>query len=110
MTIAKMQAAAEAREPRAFIEHVSDDFIGSPGELDRDNLRNFLRGLLLGQQRVGVTLGPIEVKLYGDDRAHVETTALITGTRGALDGDSLSIASDWRLDDGDWRCIAATWE
>jgi len=109
-TIAEMQIAAESREPRAFIEHVSEDFIGSPGELDREGLRNFLRGLLLGQQKVGVALGPIEVKLYGDDRAHLETTALVTGTRGVLDGDSLSISSDWRLEGGEWRCIAASWQ
>ncbi len=106
----EMQAAVEAREPRGFIEHVSEDFIGTPGALDRDGLRNLLRGILLSQQRVGVTLGPIDVKLYGEDRARVETTAFLTGTGGALRGDTLSIRSDWRLESGDWRCIAATWE
>ncbi len=109
-TMAEMQAAVEAREPRGFIEHVSDDFIGSPGALDRDGLRNLVRGILLSQQRVGVTLGPVDVKLYGEDRARVETTAFLTGTGGALRGDTLRIRSDWRLEDGDWRCIAATWE
>jgi hypothetical protein len=109
-TIGEMQAAAESREPRAFIEFVSEDFIGTPGDLDRDGLRNVLRGLLLGQQRVGVSLGPLEVKLYGSDRARVETRALVTGSGGMLDGDTLAIRSDWRIEDGEWRCIAATWE
>ena len=109
-TIAQMQSAVEAREPRGFVEHVSEDFIGSPGELDREGLRNLLRGLLLSQQRVGVTLGPMTVKLYGEDRARVETRAFVTGSGGALDSDSISIASDWRLEDGEWRCIAASWE
>ncbi len=108
--ISEMQAAAESREPRAFIEFVSEDFIGTPGDLDRDDLRNLLRGLLLGQQRVGVTLAAIEVKLYGTDRARVETRALVTGSGGVLDSDTLSIRSDWRLEDGEWRCIAAEWE
>lgn len=109
-TIAQMQTAVEAREPRAFVEHVSADFIGSPGGLDRDGLRNLLRGILLSQQRVGVTLGPMSVKLYGNDRARLETRAFVTGSGGAFDSDSISIVSDWRLEDGDWRCIAATWE
>ncbi len=111
-TIAEMQAAAEAREPRAFADHVSADFIGSPGDLDRDGLRNLLRGVLLSQQKVGVTLGPIEVKLYGDDRARVSTTVLVSGDGGMLAGNSdrLTIQSDWRVEGGEWRCIAATWE
>ena len=109
-TIAELQAAAEAREPRAFVGYISEDFIGTPGELDREGLRNFVRGLLLSQQRVGVTLGPIDVKLYGEDRARVETTAFVTGSAGALDSDALSIRSDWRLEEGNWRCIAASWE
>jgi len=109
-TIARMQAAAEAREPRGFIEHVSEDFVGTPGELDREGLRNLLRGILLSQQRIGVTLGPMAVKLYGEDRARVETKAFVTGSGGALDSDSISIVSDWRLEGGDWRCIAASWE
>lgn len=109
-SLAEMQSAAEAREPRAFIEHVSEDFTGTPGELDREGLRNLVRALLMSQQRVGVTLGPVDVKLYGSDRARVQTTALLTGTAGALQGDRISIRSDWRLEDGQWRCIAAAWE
>lgn len=109
-TIGEMQAAVEAREPRAFVEHVSDDFIGTPGEVDRTALTNVLRGLLLSQSRIGVTLGPIDVKLYGDDRARVETKAFLTGSGGVLDSDTLSIQSDWRIEEGEWRCIAATWE
>lgn len=109
-TVTAMQAAAEAREPRAFVEHVSADFIGTPGALDREGMRNLLRALLLGQQRVGVTLGPMDIKLYGADRARVETHAFVTGSGGALDSDTIAIRSDWRIEDGNWRCIAATWE
>lgn len=111
-TISAMQAAAEAREPRAFVEHVSEDFIGTPGNQDRDGLRNVLRGVLLSQQSVGVTLGPIDLKLYGEGRARVSTTVLVSGDGGMLAGnsDSLTIQSDWRVEDGEWRCIAATWE
>lgn len=109
-TIKEMQAAAEAREPRAFIDHVSKDFVGSPGNLDREGLRNVLRAVLVGQRRVGVTLGPIDVKLYGTDRARAMNQAFVTGSGGALDSDALSITSDWRIEDGEWRCIAASWE
>ncbi len=108
-TVARMQSAAESREPRGFVEHVSEEFIGTPGNIDREGLRNLLRVLLVGQQRVGVTLGPMDVKLYGDDRARVETSAFVTGGRGVLDSETLQISSDWRIEDGQWRCIAASW-
>ena len=110
--IGEMQAAAEARDPRAFVEYVSEDFAGTPGELDREGLRNLLRALLLQQRSVGVTLGTMDVKLFGDDRATVKTSALLTGRQGGLlpeSGDRIAIESDWRIENGEWRCIAARW-
>jgi len=109
--IAAMQAAAEAREPAAVVEHISDDFSGSGG-LDREQLRRMLQIQMLRNQAIGVTLGPADVLVDGD-RATARFVALTTGGQGGWLPDSARayrIVSEWRLEDDDWRLLRADWE
>lgn len=111
-TIAAMQQAMEARQPRAFMAHVAEDFVGKDADFDRNALHNFLRVEVLRSDNVGVTLGPIDIDLQGD-RASVHLTATITGGSGGLlpeHGGVYSIDSGWRKDGSEWRCITARWE
>ena len=108
--MAQMEEAVEARRPSDFIEHVSDDFSGESGQLDRDNLRRYLASQMMGPDSISVVMGPAEIKLHGEDRATVKVTALVTGGRFLPErGERLDIESGWRLEDGEWRCYAATW-
>lgn len=109
-TMAQMEEAVEGRRPSAFIEHVTDDFSGESGQLDRDNLRRYLASQMMGPDSISVVLGPADIKLHGADRATVRVTALVTGGRFIPErGERLEIESGWRLEDGDWRCYVATW-
>lgn len=109
-TIAQMEEAVEGRRPSAFIEHVTDDFSGESGQLDRDSLRRYLAAQMMGSDSIGVVLGPARVTLHGADRATVRVSAFVTGGRFIPErGETLQIESGWRLEDGDWRCYAATW-
>ena len=45
--IAAMQQAAQAHQPRDFMSHVSADFAGEDGTVDRDGLANILRAQVL---------------------------------------------------------------
>ncbi|HVJ63327.1 MAG TPA: nuclear transport factor 2 family protein [Tahibacter sp.] len=111
--ITAMETAVEAREPRAFMEHVADDFTGNRGSIDRAQLHNLLRGQFLRNEEIGVTLGPIEVELM-DKRATAKVTATLTGggsggwipERGA----AYAFTTGWKNDGGEWRCISAEWE
>ena len=107
-----MQQAAEERNPRQFLEHVASDFSGNQGSVDREGLRNLLLAIVLRDEKVGVTLGPIDVDIQGN-RATASLIATLTGGQGGLipdHGAIYSIKSGWRRDGKDWICFAATWD
>ena len=81
--IAAMQAAVEAREPRRFLDHVSTDFSGNDARVDREGLHNLLRAAVLRNERIGVTLGPIDVQVQGD-RGRADMSVTLTGSAGGL--------------------------
>ena len=110
--IQAMQQAAEQRDPRQFLEHVSSDFNGNQGNLDREGLHNLLRAIVLRNEKIGVTLGPIDIDVQGN-RATASLVATLTGGQGGLlpeHGAIYSIKSGWRRDGKDWICFAATWD
>jgi hypothetical protein len=110
--IQAMQQAAEQRNPRQFVEHVASDFSGNQGSVDREGLHNLLRAIVLRNEKIGVTLGPIEVEIEGN-RATASLVATLTGGQGGIlpeHGAIYSIKSGWRRDGKDWICFAATWE
>ena len=109
-TIAKMQAAGEARDVDALFEPIAEDFAGSEG-MDRQAFRRYVTLMSLRSQNVGVTLGPVEVKLYGE-RANAQFTAAITGGPGFLPNQAQVYAIDtgWKRDGDEWKLITATWK
>jgi hypothetical protein len=110
--ILAMQQAAEERNPRQFLEHVASDFSGNQGSVDREGLHDLLRAIVLRNEKVGVSLGPIEVEVDGN-RATASLIATLTGGQGGLlpeHGAIYSIKSGWRRDGKDWICFAATWD
>jgi hypothetical protein len=109
-TIAQMQEAGEAGEIDALFEPIAEDFTASEG-MDRTNFRRYVTLVRLRQKNVGVTLGPIDVKLFGD-RATANFTATITGGPGLLPDQAqiYDIETGWRLDGADWKLISARWK
>jgi ketosteroid isomerase-like protein len=108
-TISTMQAAGEARDMDALFEPIADDFAGAQG-MDRKEFRRYMTLMAMRQKSVGVTLGPVEVKLFGD-RATARFTAAITGGPGFLPSQAqiYEIDTGWRLDGDDWKLISARW-
>jgi hypothetical protein len=107
-----MQTAMESGKPRDFMAFVTKDFTGNEGSVDHDGLANLLRAIVLRNEKVGVTLGPIDVELQGT-RATLHVTATLTGGSGGLlpeRGAIYSITSGWRREGSDWRCYNAQWE
>lgn len=110
--VSAMQTAMEGADPHAFMSHVTTDFTGNDGTVDRDGLANLLRVVALRNQKIGVTLGPLDVDVQGN-RATLRVTATFTGGSGGLlpeRGAIYSITSGWRRDGSDWRCYNARWE
>jgi ketosteroid isomerase-like protein len=110
--ITAMQQAVEAHQPREFMAYVSADFTGEDGTVDYAGLANILRFQVLRNDKVGVTLGPIDLDMQGD-RATAYVVATLTGGSGGLlpeHGAIYSITSGWKRDGKDWRCYNASWE
>lgn len=109
-SIAGLQAAIEAREVGRAMEHVAEDF-GGTGNLDREGARNLLRLMAIRHQRLGLTLGPMQLELHAE-RASVRFTAVATGGSGALLPESArvwEVETGWRDENGGWRLISAEW-
>ena len=65
----------------------------------------------LRQKSVGVSLGPLDVKMF-DNRATVTFTAALTGGPGWLPDQAqvYDVDTGWRMEDGDWKLISAKWK
>jgi hypothetical protein len=107
--IAEMEQAVEAGEPGDFLEHMSKDFSGQGGGFDTPQVRTTLVGLKLRHEHIGVVPGDPEIVVQGD-RATVKLSVLATGgTWMPETGQVLNIESDWRREEGEWRCFSAIW-
>ena len=109
-TIDAMAAAAEAHDTDALFEPIAEDFSGSEG-MDRSQFRRYVSVMGLRQKSVGVSLGPLDVKMF-DDRATVAFTAALTGGPGWLPDQAqvYEVETGWRLESGDWKLISAKWK
>lgn len=109
-TIAGMQAAAEAHDTDALFEPIAEDFAGSEG-MDRQAFRRYVTLTGMRNQKVGVQLGPLDVKLF-DQRATVSFTAALSGGANWLPerAQVYQVDTGWRLEDGEWKLISAKWE
>jgi hypothetical protein len=101
-----MAEAVEAHRPADFIAHLTDDFSGEGGRLDKQQLRGFIASLMIGNKHITVLVTGTDVRLTGADRATVTIDALVTGGGYFPErGEKLTIVSGWRLVDGEWRCF-----
>jgi len=110
--IASLQAAIEARDAGAMAGFLAEDFVGNDG-LDRDGARRLAALHFMRNASVGVTPGPLDVQLQGDDHATVRATVVLTGGRGGLvpgTGRIRDVTTGWRREGGDWRMTSVEWE
>jgi len=109
-TIAGMQASAEAQDADALFAPVADDFAGSEG-MDRKAFRRYVTLVGFRNRKVGVRLGPLDVKLF-DQRASVSFTAALSGGAGWLPEQVqvYDVETGWRLDGNEWQLISARWK
>ena len=108
-TIAAMQAASEARDVDALFAPIAEDFTAE--SMDRQRFRAYVAVLMLRNHAIGASIGPLDVQLLGD-RARVDFTVFLTGGPGALpeNANAYRVQTGWRLEDGDWKLISASWE
>lgn len=107
--ITSLQEAIEARDAERLLDAVDPEF-GGPEGMDRDGLRRYATLMLLRQQNVGVTLGPVEVEVRGD-RAAARFDAVVTGSHRFIpEGvEARRVETVWRREGSDWVLVSADW-
>jgi hypothetical protein len=109
--LAHMQAALEAGDARAFMAGVDEDFVGTGG-IDRAALQQGVRAQVLANRRIGVTLGPVDVRLHGA-QATTTFSALTTGGSGGWipeRAQAWEVTAGWREDGSQWRLYRLDWQ
>ena len=109
--LSALQAAIETRDAGAVRDFLAEDFIGNDG-LDRDGARRLAALYFMRNDKVGVTVGSLDVAVQGD-HATVRCAVVLTGGGGGLLPDSgriRQVESGWRLEDGEWRMTSIAWD
>jgi hypothetical protein len=109
-TIDKMMEDGEAHRVSAVMDSVAEDFVG-PNGMSQQELRRMLTFISMRHKSLGVTIGPMDVKLIGE-RATAKFTLGASGGSGGLIPDSgqiYEVTTGWKLVDGDWKLISADW-
>ena len=109
-TIDDMHAAVEARDVSGLSDGIARDFIG-PGGMDRTAARRLAQLVFLRNQKVGMTMGPLDIAMR-EGGATVRFTAAMTGGSGGLlpqSGQVYEVRTDWRSDGDEWELVAAEW-
>ncbi|HVQ34063.1 MAG TPA: nuclear transport factor 2 family protein [Lysobacter sp.] len=109
-TIDDMHAAVEARDVSGLSDGIARDFIG-PGGMDRTAARRLAQLVFLRNQKVGMTVGPLDIAMR-EGGATVRFTAAMTGGSGGLlpqSGQVYEVRTDWRSDGDEWELVAAEW-
>ena len=110
-TIRDMEASIEAGERRLFMAHISDDFSGQDGNMNREQVRALMIMQLNRYQRLQGQLFPIQVIETGEDSASAHFSALVTGGPNWIpeSGQVFEFETHWRRVDDEWLLHAANW-
>lgn len=106
-----MQAAIDARDAGDIDGLLADDFIGNEG-MDRRAAKQLAAAVFLRHRDVSAKVGPVSVELRGDSEAIARFSVLATGGSGSLLPDSgqvYQVETGWRLVDGEWKLLNASW-
>lgn len=109
--VAGMQSAIEARDASSLQSYLADDFVGPDG-LDRNGARRLAAAYLMRHDRVGVIVGPLEIRLQ-ERHASVAFTATLTGGARQQMPDAArvyAVQTGWRLEASEWKLTSAAWE
>lgn len=109
--VATLQAAIDARDAGDIEALLAEDFVGNEG-MDRRGAKQLAAAVFLRHRDVAAKVGPVSVELRGETDAIARFSVLATGGSGGLLPDSgqvYQIETGWRLVDGDWKLLSASW-
>lgn len=109
--MAELQEGVEKRNADIVEERLAEDFVGPDG-LDRDGVRRLAALQMMRHEKLGLTIGPLDVQVQ-EGHATVRFTAAATGGSGGWLPDSAEVyevETGWRLEGDEWRMTSASWK
>ena len=80
--------------------------------MDRRAIRQLAAGVFLRHREVAAKVGPVSIELRGDSDAVARFSVIATGSSGGFlpeSGQVYQVETGWRLVDGEWKLINASW-
>ena len=111
LQVEAMQTAIDARDAGDVEDLLAQDFVGNDG-MDRRATRRLAAAVFLRHKNVAAKLGPVSVELRGSTDAIARFSVLATGGSGGFlpeSGQLYQVEAGWRLVDGEWQLLNATW-
>lgn len=109
--MAELQQGVEARDAGVIEDRLAEDFVGPDG-LDREGVRRMAALQMMRHEKLGLTIGPLDVRVQ-ESHATVRFTAAATGGNGGWLPDSAEVyqvETGWRLEGDEWRMTSASWK
>jgi hypothetical protein len=106
-----LQAAIDARDAGDIQALLAEDFVGNDG-IDKRGAQQLAAAVFLRHRQVAAKVGPVSVELRGQADAIARFSVLATGGAGGLlpeQGQLYQVETGWRLVDGDWQLLNASW-
>lgn len=106
-----MQAAIDARDAGDVEALLAEDFVGNEG-MDRRAIRQLAAAVFLRHREVAAKVGPVRLEMRGDSDAIARFSVIATGGSGGLlpeSGQVYQVETGWRLVDGEWKLLSASW-
>ena len=106
-----MQAAIDVRDAGDVEDLLAEDFVGNEG-MDRRAIRQLAAAVFLRHKAVSAKLGRVSVELRGNTDAIARFSVLATGGSGGFlpeSGQLYQVETGWRLVDGEWKLLNASW-
>ncbi len=106
-----LQAAIDARDAGDIQALLAEDFVGNDG-IDKRGAQQLAAAVFLRHRQVAAKVGPVSVELRGQADAIARFGVLATGGAGGLlpeQGQLYQVETGWRLVDGDWQLLNASW-
>lgn len=106
-----LQAAIDARDAGDIQVLLAEDFVGNDG-IDKRGAQQLAAAVFLRHRQVAAKVGPVSVELRGQADAVARFSVLATGGAGGLlpeQGQLYQVETGWRLVDGDWQLLNASW-
>ena len=105
------EEAAEAKDRRALLDKISENYADARGN-NRDDIGNLFRVYMLRQQSVAILTKIDQIELLGDTAANIALTVGMAGTGNrafGLNADAYRFELELEKQGGSWLLIGARW-